>query len=126
MAVAQRIADFADLRRPQIEVAAARVAFDLCTPLCRCGVVPCPQAKLKLCATCGDIKRLECRKAACVAARGPLLITMRAEEPAAITDETAAEEAPAPMMVDDGNTTGGFIPVARVQRPRGPPRTWGG
>ena len=94
MAVAQRIADFADLRRPQIEVAAARVAFDLCTPLCRCGVVPCPQASLQLCATCGDIKKTLCRKSACITAREPLRLTMREEVLALEAAPALANEPP--------------------------------
>ena len=48
---------------------AQREAFDLCQPVCQCGFCPCPQAALKLCPTCGDIKKHLCRKAACVAAR---------------------------------------------------------
>ena len=43
------------------------------------GEKPCPQAKLILCATCGDIKGNVCRKAACVAAAQPLMLTMREE-----------------------------------------------
>jgi hypothetical protein len=59
---------------------ALRAAFDLCTPTCQCGESPCPQAKLKLCATCGDIKPTICRKGPCMATRQPLLLTMR-EDP---------------------------------------------
>jgi len=55
---------------------ALRQAFDLCTPICQCGAAPCPQAKLKLCTTCGDIKPIVCRKGPCVAARQPLMLTM--------------------------------------------------
>ena len=53
-----------------------RQAFDLCTPICQCGETPCPQAKLKRCTTCGDIKPTVCRKGPCVAARQPLMLTM--------------------------------------------------
>ena len=52
----------------------------LCTPSCQCGVTPCPQAKLKLCQTCGDIKSHVCRKGPCVAARQPLLLTYQEQE----------------------------------------------
>ena len=58
---------------------ALRQAFDKCTPVCQCGLTPCPQAKLKLCATCGDMKGQLCRKGPCVAAREPLMLTMREE-----------------------------------------------
>ena len=60
-----------------------RVAFDKCTPIFQCGLAPCPQAKLKLCGTCGDIKPHACRKAKCVAARRPLMLTMSKEAAAA-------------------------------------------
>lgn len=48
----------------EAEAKAQREAFDKCTPACQCGVVPCPQASLQLCATCGDIKKHLCRKVA--------------------------------------------------------------
>ena len=54
-----------------------RQKLDACRPVCQCGVVPCPQAKLKLCVTCGDIKPTVCRKGPCVASRKPLRLTMR-------------------------------------------------
>ena len=68
--------------------AAVRLAFDMCHPICTCGTSPCPQAKMQLCATCGVVKPHACRVRACVAARGPLLLTMR--------DETAALMPPPP------------------------------
>lgn len=60
-----------------VEAKALRAAFDLCQPKCKCGLVPCPQEKLKLCLTCGDIKKTVCRKGPCVAALEPLMLTMR-------------------------------------------------
>ena len=67
--------------QPQADAAAKelRAAFDLCKPHCTCGVVPCPHEKMQLCTTCGDIKKLLCRKGPCVAAREPLRLTMRTE-----------------------------------------------
>ena len=77
------------------EAKAARAAFDACTPVCTCGLVPCPQTKLKLCPTCGDIKKTVCRKGPCVAARAPLLLTMREEQPLlTMRVEGAADDAP--------------------------------
>ena len=61
--------------------------------MCQCGIVPCPQAMLKLCATCGDIKKRVCCKGPCVAARQPLLLTMH-EEP------TAPLALPAPVEME--------------------------
>ena len=53
------------------------MAFEACHPVCTCGSIPCPQEKLQLCATCGEIKAHVCRVRACVAARKPLLLTVR-------------------------------------------------
>ena len=87
---------------------AQRAAFDKCKPVCTCGVVPCPQEKMQLCATCKEIKPHACRVRACVAARQPLLLTMREEPPALPAPAEAMEMAP-----------GGELPVPLAQaRPR--------
>ena len=75
-AVAARKVARLEKRAEEDEAAAAkRLAFELCQGVCRCGLTPCPQAKLKRCDICGDIKSQVCRKAACLAARAPLLLT---------------------------------------------------
>ena len=50
-------------------------AFQLCQGACQCSTTPCPWVGMKHCATCGDIKANECRKAKCVQARQPLMLT---------------------------------------------------
>ena len=54
-------------------------AFMRCTPMCLCGLVPCPMAEMYHCTVCGDIKKSVCRKKACVG-DGPLLLTMHEPE----------------------------------------------
>ena len=65
----------------EASAAAEREAYDKCTPSCTCGVEMCPWAGLILCDVCGDIKKGACRKAACVAAKAPLLLTMAVPVP---------------------------------------------
>ena len=55
-------------------------AWKRCHPVCQCGFVPCPQAKLHYCDKCGDVKKAACRKSACVG-QGPLLLTFRPAVP---------------------------------------------
>lgn len=95
---------------------ARRAAFGLCKPVCKCGVVPCPQETLQLCAMCGDIKPNLCRKKACVDARGPLLLTMREETPALQAPSEGAA-APAEAMDVMEMAPGGELPLA-LARPR--------
>ena len=58
------------------EAAALLAAWKLCRPTCACGEgVTCKTAGLELCEVCGDIKKTKCRKATCLAALAPQLLT---------------------------------------------------
>ena len=69
------------LKKAELEASAAAQleAYNKCTPVCTCGLTPCPQAGLVLCTICKDIKKNVCREAACVAAKAPLMLTMAPE-----------------------------------------------
>jgi len=101
-------------KKEEAEAAATalRMAFDLCKPVCTCGIVPCPQEKMQLCETCGDIKKSICRKAVCVAARGPLLLTMKEGAVPALEAAPATAKEPE-VMVEAGEC---FLRVARPGR----------
>ena len=66
-------------------------AYNKCKPMCTCGLTPCPQAELVFCTVCKDIKKSMCRKAVCVAAKAPLMLTMA---PEAIPAPVLALQAP--------------------------------
>ena len=70
-------------KKAELEASAAAQleAYNKCTPTCMCGLTPCPQAGFVLCTVCKDIKRSECRKAKCVAAKAPLMLTMALPAP---------------------------------------------
>ena len=56
----------------EAEKASLQAAFDHCRTEqgCQCSCDPCPMANMYLCAACGDIKGVLCRKRACKEARG--------------------------------------------------------
>ena len=64
------------------ELSRRRAAYEACKAKCVCGKAPCPFAGLVLCTVCGDMKKAECRKQKCKAAKaapaGPVAVVDRA------------------------------------------------
>ena len=64
------------------ELSRRRGAYEACKAKCVCGKAPCPFAGLVLCTVCGDMKKAECRKQKCKAAKaapaGPVAVVDRA------------------------------------------------
>ena len=53
------------------------------SPQCKCGVSPCPWANLRYCIHCGDVKKTQCRKRACLdkiqALPGPTVLAIEGD-----------------------------------------------
>ena len=67
------------------ELSRQRAAYEACKAKCVCGKAPCPFAGLVLCTVCGDMKKAECRKQKCKAAKAA------PAGPVAVVDSSSSE-----------------------------------
>ena len=72
-------------------------AFERCQGGCVCGETPCPMAKMKKCAVCGDIKKKVCAKRACREAQQPLALPA----PPVVASADTPQVVQTPMEVEE-------------------------
>jgi hypothetical protein len=82
------------------ELQRRRAEYEACRAQCVCAASPCKFAGLVFCTVCGDVKKKECRKRACVAAKS---VTTRVVAGPSTAHASSSSESDSESSSDSGS-----------------------